>query len=420
MIGRQTRRLAGTDRPGIGSRTTLWLLLWLLALCGPGCLPSAQADVGLWGASANGARVLQLAWTITARDASSTTVNLDVLNAQNAWYSVDVTGMVDSQRGDLPGAFTLGPNERRTFHGIRFLSGNSLALSADGSAWQANGMMATDMLCRAFFGSPLPTEQYDAWAQYYGSSGGTAGVASSLNSITAAVNRGDFWGVLSGIVALADSPSVQAEFRLLMKRELPVKHIGVAKVLLALWYVPDLVNGTLHASLSDSLWDRFTFSAWQTSPPPFPNPKLFVSESDGAPAQGQPGFWRSGPAPYWHDAWGLGDGGHMLWTLNDDPAHGTSNSAEWRPNLPQTRNYEVFVFIPHDHATSRSARYTVSAADGPHAVAVNQYAYNDAWVSLGTYRFASGSGGFLRLGDMTGERYLSTQVGFDAAQWQAR
>ena len=420
MISRQTRRLAETGRTALGSRTTLWLLLWLLPLFAPHCLPCARADVAVTGASANGARVLHLAWTLTARDATSTTVDLDVLNAQNAWYSVDVTGMVASQRGDLPGAFTLGPNERRTFHGIRFLNGNSLALSADGSAWQAEGMMATDMLCRAFFASQLPTEQYDAWAQYYGSTGGSAGVASSLDSITVAVSRGDFWGVLSGIVALADSPSVQAEFLLLTKRELPVKQIGIAKVLLALYYVPDLVTGTLRASLTDSLWDGFTFSARQTAPPPFPNPKLFVSESDGAPAQGQPGFWRSGPVPYWHDAWGLGDGGHMLWTLNDDPAHGTSNSAEWRPNLPQARNYEVFVFIPHDHATSRSARYTVIAADGPHAVTVNQYVYNDAWVSLGTYRFASGSGGSLRLVDMTGERYLSTQVGFDAAQWQAR
>jgi len=403
----------------LSSLTALWLLLWLLPLCGPGCLPCARADVTLSGTSASG-RVLHILYTVTAHDPSSTTIDFDVLNAQNAWYFVDVTGMVASQRGDLPDSFTLGPNERRTFHGIRFMSGNSLALSADGSAWQASGMMATDMLCRAFLGTPLPTEQYDAWAQYYGSTEDSAGVASALSSITAAVYRGDFWGVLSGIVGLAGSPSVQTEFLLLTKRELPVKHLGIARVLLALYYVPDLVNGTLRASLTGSLWDQLTFSARQTSPPPFPNPKLFVSESDAVPAQGQPGFWRSGPGQYWHEAWGLGDGGHMLWTLNDDPAHGISNAAEWRPNLPQARRYEVFVFIPHDHATSRKARYTVVAADGPHAVTVNQYAYNDAWVSLGTYPFATGAAGFLRLVDMTGERYLSTQVGFDAAQWQAR
>ena len=419
MISRQTRRPAGRNRTGIDSRTALWLLLWLLPLCGPGCLPCARADITLSSASANG-RVLHTLYTVTAHDSSSTTIDFDVLNAQNAWYSVGVTGMVASQRGDLPDSFTLGPGERRTFHGIRFLNGSSLALTADGAAWQANGMMASDMLCRAFLGSPLPTEQYDAWAQYYGSTGDSAGAASALSSIAAAVNRGDFWAVLSGIVDLAGNPSVQTEFLLLTKRELPVKHLGVAKVLLALYYVPDLVDGTLRASLTDSLWDNLAFSARQTSPPPFPNPKLFVSESDAAPAQGQPGFWRSGPGQYWHEAWGLGDGGHMLWTSNDDTAHGTTNAAEWRPNLPQARRYEVFVFIPHDHATSRSAHYTVVAADGPHPVTVNQYAYNDAWVSLGTYPFAVGASGSLRLVDMTGERYLSTQVGFDAAQWQAR
>lgn len=415
----QMRRLMRADYRRKVSPFALWLLLWLLSFCGLGCLPCA-ADVDVSGTSANNAKVLHMVWTVTARSFSSTTMDLDVLNAQNAWYYVTVTGMVASQRGsELSDGFVLGPNQRRTFHGIQFLNGNSLAFSADGSAPQAEGMMATDMLCRSFLGSSLPTDSFDAWAAYYGSTDDSSATASALYSIETSIDRMDFWGTLGGITALAGTSSFQYEFYRLTNRQVPFKQLGYLRVLLALYYVPDLVNGTLHAHLTDSLWDQFTFSARQTAPP-IANPKLFVSESDAAPAPGRPGFWRSGPASYWHDAWGLGDGGHMLWTLNNDAAHGIENSADWHPNLPQTRNYEVFVFIPHNYATTRSAHYTIFAADGSHAVTINQYAYNDAWVSLGTYPFASGSNGFLRLVDMTGERYITTRVGFDAAQWQPR
>ena len=51
---------------------------------------------------------------------------------------------------------------------------------------------------------------------------------------------------------------------------------------------------------------------------------------------------------------------------------------------------------------------------------VDQLIYSDVWVSLGTYQFNSGSGGYLHLIDQTGEKYLTTMIGFDAAEWVAR
>lgn len=142
-----------------------------------------------------------------------------------------------------------------------------------------------------------------------------------------------------------------------------------------------------------------------------------VSESDTANAEGAVGFFRQGTPKYWHDDTSVGDGGHMLWTQNNDAAHGVDNVGEWRPNLPNTGTYEVFVFIPRNHATTKNANYTVYAADGPHSIAIDQSIYFDVWVSLGKYSFNTGTSGYLKLVDLTNEKYISTQIGFDTAKW---
>jgi hypothetical protein len=146
----------------------------------------------------------------------------------------------------------------------------------------------------------------------------------------------------------------------------------------------------------------------------------FVSESSTAPYNGAPGFWRWGTPGYWHEATGVGEGNHMLWTWNNDPAHGIDNMGDWRPNLPETRRYEVYVHIPRNHATTTQARYEIYHADGRRDVTLNQSIYFNAWVSLGTYRFERGTGGFLRLIDRTDEPYASKKIGFDAAMWEPR
>lgn len=143
-----------------------------------------------------------------------------------------------------------------------------------------------------------------------------------------------------------------------------------------------------------------------------------VSETDAAAYDGAPGFFRRGTARYWHDASGVGDGGHMLWTWNNRDF--TDDMGDWRPSLPAGGRYRVSVFIPRLHGTTTHARYEVYHADGRTDVVVNQNNVYDAWVSLGTYRFNAGAGGLLRLTDMTGERGVTTQIGFDSARWEPR
>ena len=153
------------------------------------------------------------------------------------------------------------------------------------------------------------------------------------------------------------------------------------------------------------------------NPPPVVT--TVVSESDTATTEGQPGFFRHGTPRYWNDATDSGDGGHMLWTYTGGA--NLDNIGDWRPNLPDTRNYEVFVYIPRLHATTHQAHYEIYGADGTTNKVVDQYAYSDVWVSLGTYKFNAGTSGWLRLVDGYNEPYDGkTKVGFDTAKWEAR
>ena len=154
-----------------------------------------------------------------------------------------------------------------------------------------------------------------------------------------------------------------------------------------------------------------------TSPPP-PTISTYVSEDWAAPSAGAPGFTRSGPSEWWHWASGYGDNNRMLWTRNANAR--ISNAGDWRPNLPESRPYEVFVFIPRNYATTTRARYTVYHADGQTDVVRDQSGVYDAWISLGTFRFNSGTGGHLTLVDMTGETSESKMIGLDAAKWEPR
>ena len=90
---------------------------------------------------------------------------------------------------------------------------------------------------------------------------------------------------------------------------------------------------------------------------------------------------------------------------------------EWRPHLPAAGRYEVQVWIPSNHATTRNAVYSIHHAGGATARTVDQAACNDEWVSLGTYDFPA-EGALVRLTDKTGEPDAARlEVCFDAVRW---
>ena len=131
---------------------------------------------------------------------------------------------------------------------------------------------------------------------------------------------------------------------------------------------------------------------------------------------GDSGFVKYGPSEYWHREW-IGYGGDMYWTY----VNGTvvSNYVRWNPQLPGSGNYKVKVFIPHDHATTTSAKYKVRANGSTYTATVNQSIYYDQWVTLGTYYFSDSGSEYVELSDATGESGSTyRKIGFDAVRWE--
>ncbi len=75
------------------------------------------------------------------------------------------------------------------------------------------------------------------------------------------------------------------------------------------------------------------------------------------------------------------------------------NFVEWRPNLPSSGSYEVAVWYPPSSNRPNNARYTVYYDGGTQTVTVDQTLNASTWVSLGTFTFAAGTGGYVQLSD---------------------
>ena len=125
------------------------------------------------------------------------------------------------------------------------------------------------------------------------------------------------------------------------------------------------------------------------------------------------GFVRAGTASYWHEYTG-GYNGHFWWTYTN--TSGVDNRAMWTPNLPATGRWEVYAFVPSPDGTTTNARYRVDHQGVQTTVSINQNAYSNVWVSLGTYAFNAGTGGDVFLGDETYET-ATRQIAFDAIKW---
>ena len=150
--------------------------------------------------------------------------------------------------------------------------------------------------------------------------------------------------------------------------------------------------------------------------PGAPTTQVTVEETDE-------GFVYS-DSEYWHEA-EIGHDKHIYWTWTVSADQEEVCIAEWRPKLPQAGLYEVFAYIPACYATTRQARYRVTHRRGTAEVVVDQYAYSNEWVSLGTYAFSVVQPAVVRLSDLTGEPYTRDQakrkqVAFDAVKWVLR
>jgi murein DD-endopeptidase MepM/ murein hydrolase activator NlpD len=133
---------------------------------------------------------------------------------------------------------------------------------------------------------------------------------------------------------------------------------------------------------------------------------------------GDSGFTLKGPSSYWTYATSTSYyyNHDMYWTYVNGSS--VSNSAEWRPNLQVAGNYKVEAYITWDNATTTYAPYTIYYSGGSSVYHINQAIRSEEWVDLGTYNFASGTGGYVVITDATGEDPNSLlKIGIDAVRW---
>jgi hypothetical protein len=132
-----------------------------------------------------------------------------------------------------------------------------------------------------------------------------------------------------------------------------------------------------------------------------------------------PDFQWGGPVRGRKTAW-ISPRNNVYWTYNStsEPV----NYGKWLANLPAAGRYEVLVYIPEDYGSTTNARYRILHNDQRHDRVINQGAYRNQWVSLGTYYFSGWSPGqeAVVLYDNTGEPYTSRTLVFDAVKFVRR
>ncbi len=129
-------------------------------------------------------------------------------------------------------------------------------------------------------------------------------------------------------------------------------------------------------------------------------------------------------AANWYSA-GCGNAGHTFYTYaTSNPAEST-NSATWRPNIPQTGYYRIYAHIPQGCGlgsppyASTQARYFIHTSSGDFHRDVDHNT-SEEWVDLGVYQFNQGTDGAVELKDLTSEPYDQQRLlFFDSIKWVA-
>lgn len=125
-----------------------------------------------------------------------------------------------------------------------------------------------------------------------------------------------------------------------------------------------------------------------TLPPPPPGPGWILDDADPA-ALPKGTSWTTtiGSIAY--------QGKHLV-------ATGTAATVRWAATLPEAGTMRIHARWAAAGDRSGAATYTIQAADGPHAVTVDQRAQGGQWVALGSYSFAPGQSAIVTLGGTGG------------------
>jgi hypothetical protein len=129
-----------------------------------------------------------------------------------------------------------------------------------------------------------------------------------------------------------------------------------------------------------------TTSATLTFRTTAPGPAAFVVDDDGD-GFSRGGSWAAGGSP------GGNDGDYLYSSARSEE----TAWAEFRPYLPLDGRYAVAAWYVSGSNRVADAEFVVRHRDGPTAAEVDQRSGGGSWQRLGTFRFAAGSAGFVRL-----------------------
>lgn len=136
-----------------------------------------------------------------------------------------------------------------------------------------------------------------------------------------------------------------------------------------------------------------------TSVPP-PSSDMIVDNTDATVV----GAWQTGTAS---------SGKYGTDYRFKSPGNGSA-FLQYTPTLPYSGRYEVYAMYPQGGNRTTQAPYVITYDGGETTVRVNQQANGGRWVYLGTYPFASGTTGNVRIGDdyTTGSVVIADAVKF--------
>jgi len=159
--------------------------------------------------------------------------------------------------------------------------------------------------------------------------------------------------------------------------------------------------------LTTGAWIRFDADKVSSAIEQPPIPGLDGTIVDDLSGQ----FSLLGPAKYWkEESQGYGD--HFWWTKNN--FSDVENAAKWHLNITEPGLYELYIYIPTMHASTKNATYFIYHNGLKDRVKVDQSAHHNTWYKLGEFLIAGSGGEYIELVDETGEVDTHFEIAFDA------
>ncbi len=125
------------------------------------------------------------------------------------------------------------------------------------------------------------------------------------------------------------------------------------------------------------------------------DPYLYVHE-DGADFTKSAANWYEGSNECGHN-------GHSYYTFSTtDPAE-SSNTAVWRPNIPEDGYYTIEMYVPYCNTgtgETEGANYEITHAGGVTQLTASHQEYLGLWLPLGTYALTAGTNNSVYLDDL--------------------